>query len=689
MPINFKALTSQTISSRCQNWAFPIYCISAFFITIFSVEVIHHWPNYFKWPSILLACTLPIGMVILGWTPTWLSEQQMPKEILWALLMFSLALISSILSENYWATIKTSTLFMVSGPFIFVITKYLFESAKNREAYLWITSLILPALCFMGIYQYYSSGGFYLFAKNPLPDLGLLLLLSASPLILFHREQTFALKLVLGLIIILLATAVILSAKKGPFLSLLAISLCLIVFNFRKYYKGFLILTVFSGLFLYFSAGTFQKFKGATIAFANLIFVEPDYSKFIYDQVWATDQATEYIYAEVTDLNKIAWNELSVEEREVYKKMLKDRNIGSPNVDLITNAASLKKLFAMPDRQFIKLNILTSYWQKLNREPMMNMLLRQREMKKSLHIKILYDQIWNKDLAGNFTLKNQESFDPYIWQHAPPWEKGVLIRILKARDIGWPKVDHITNAASLKKLFAMPDRQFMKTNIPVNYWQKLDKDSMRKVQARQKMIVQSNNGMAVVGHLHAPPQKSDHRNDTTKSFLGPIPHVNPEALWSFTIRIEHYFFALHLFKKNPVWGLGFKANLVQHLENYDTHFLINLPNVAYKGYISWHQTFENVLLMFLVELGGLFTLIYFGGVLYIVISCTKKILAFPQENIAGMLTVSTLIGFAILSITFDTLRFPSLNWIFHSLLGLLINLVIKRSHENSKNSLRL
>ena len=50
-----------------------------------------------------------------------------------------------------------------------------------------------------------------------------------------------------------------------------------------------------------------------------------------------------------------------------------------------------------------------------------------------------------------------------------------------------------------------------------------------------------------------------------------------------------------------------------------------------------------------------------------------------------MFIFSIIIGFTVISLTFDTLKFPNLNWLFHSLLGLMVNSVMinpsKNSHE--------
>ena len=177
------------------------------------------------------------------------------------------------------------------------------------------------------------------------------------------------------------------------------------------------------------------------------------------------------------------------------------------------------------------------------------------------------------------------------------------------------------------------------------------------------------------------------------------------------MRAEHYFFGFHVFKKNPVWGLGYHPNLFKYfycegrrhnrnreqypediyhprfcngLFSYDLIFL-SQQRGRYWGYYQTFRSFENIVLTFLVEMGGLFSAIYFGGVIYIFIVFFKKFRAPPQQNLAGMLTIAVMVGFAFISCTFDTLRFPNLNWLFHSFLGLMVNLPQKSSEKQPES----
>ena len=356
-------------------------------------------------------------MVILVRIPTWFSEKKVPKEVLWALLVFILGLISSLLSKNPWTSTKATVLFVTSGPFIFIATRFLFESTKNQKVFLLLTSITLLSLGFFGIYEHNYNNlkigyqGILLFQENPLPAGALLLLLSASPLILLSRKQSTPLKLVLFLSLVFSAISILLLAKKGPILGLVVTLLFLLVLANRKYIIFLLGLIFITGSLLYFSDTTLSKYK-----------------------------------------------------------------------------------------RFFKLNS------------------------------------------------------------------------------------------------------------------------------------------------------------------------------SVTQRAENYFFGFHVFKEEPIWGVGFKTDLTPYFDDYDLKFSDKKREYGYKQVLGWNHTFENIFMGFLIEMGSLFSIVYFGGVIYIVIVFFEKFRAPPEKNLAGMFTIAFIVGFAAISCTFDTLRFPNLNWLFHSFLGLMVNL---------------
>ena len=410
MLINSEPSTSLAIVPENNILAFGAFALSTIFIVFFSVEAIFFWSPLVGKLSLFTACLIPSAIAILPRTPKWIRTKTIPKEIIWLLLIFILGLISSIISENIWMSLKSIVLFIISGPLIFVTTKYLFEDLKFQEAFYWLASLILLISSIFGIYQYYNNEAMLLFSRNPLPAGAQLILISIGTIILLRRDIFSPLKLLLILSLTISGILIIVAAKKSHLIGIIIILLFL-VFRNRKYLIYLLGFIVLSGCILYFSSLTLLRYKEAI-----------------------------------------------------------------------------------------------------------------------------------------------------------------------------------------------------------------------------------------------------HSNSST------------------SLRAENYFFGLHVINSNPIWGLGFNANLDPHFTDYKITFSKHLSKEQYQEYIRTLNTFENIVLTYLIEWGSLFSFTYFGGLLYMITRSAKKIWSQPSGNTAGWLVVSVIIGFSIMSFTFDTLRFPNLNWIFHSLLGLMVNL---------------
>lgn len=417
MPINSKLTDSRVTLAWYDDLVFKVFISSTIFIVVFSIAAIHNWPPLYEKISILLACALPTGMLVLSRIPIWFKAKKAPKEVIWVLSVTILGIISSLMSSNPWATLKSTVLFLLSGPFIFITSRYLLKSTKNQEIFLWVMGIGLLVISFYGIFQYNFSpkipaySKIRLFSENPLPAGGMLILLLAAPLLLLNRNNPIVIKIVLALALSSAMAVIMLLAKKGPLLSLVVILLSLAFFISRKYLRLLLGFAFLAGFFIYFSGGALDRYKN-------------------------------------------------------------------------------------------------------------------------------------------------------------------IVRL---------------------------------------------KDS-----------------------------------------VGP--------------RMENYFFGFHMFKENPVWGIGFKADrLLQYLEAYKIKNPETLSKEQYRRYVEASKTLDNMVLAFLVELGGLFTITYFGGLIYIIAGWLRRPRSPPEMDRASLIGMSVLMGFAILSLTFDTLRFPDLNWIFHSLLGLLVN----------------
>jgi len=433
-------LISKKIIAHYNNLVLTIFCLSTLFILIFSAKAIQSWPPLIGKVAVLLACILPATMITFVQVPVYFKKKEVPKEILWVFLVFILGLTCSLLSDTQLISFKATGLFVISGPFIFITTMYLFKSTRNQTLFLWMINLGL--LCFGTFFLFYDFTNFDGYPnsnpytniwdphsmRNPLPEGASLILLSAGPMIFLARKNSVASRLISVISLILFITIIVLLAKKGPILSLIIIFLFWIIFidlRFLKLLVGFVLLT---GSLLYFSESTLSKLKST-----------------------------------------------------------------------------------------IELNT------------------------------------------------------------------------------------------------------------------------------------------------------------------------------SVTLRAELIFFGIHIFKQNPVWGIGSKAELTPYLENYEINFksLMIEDIMVHENYFQQHlrkfKTFENIFLAFLVEMGGLFFITYFGGLLYILVRCLK-ISYSPSTDIEMLSLVSVIVGFLFISCTFDTLRFPNLNWMFHSLLGLMVNLRQRSVREGSETN---
>lgn len=415
---------------RIENWAFKVFCLSTIFITVFSVQAIYDWPSIAGEASIFLACILPIAMVLYHRIQQWLKTKETPKELLWVILVSASGLLSCLVSENPWASLKSMGLFIITGPLVFFTAKLLFESTDNQERYFSIATIAMLALGLIGIYEHFSGGIVYLYSRNPLPAGALLILLSAGPLILLQKNHSTIIKLALVLGITSSTILIIMMAKKSHLLSLTVLFVFLIVFSFRKYYKFVLGFIVFIGFTLFSSDSLREKYS-----------------------------------------NMVNW-------------------------------------------------------------------------------------------------------------YNPP------------------------------------------------------------------------------------------------SALSPAnPELKPLAIYgSIPLRAENYLFGFHVFKKNPVLGLGFRANFDPYFVDYDIRHGNYFSKKRYQEYIKSVSSFENIILTYMVEWGGLFSIIYFGGVIYLVVAYLRRTRKFSTRDMDGGFLIAILFSFSILSLTFDTLRFPNLNWIFHSFLGLLASL---------------
>lgn len=138
------------------------------------------------------------------------------------------------------------------------------------------------------------------------------------------------------------------------------------------------------------------------------------------------------------------------------------------------------------------------------------------------------------------------------------------------------------------------------------------------------------------------------------------------------IRMEFYHVALDVVKEKPIFGLGFNSSLSRFIpSDYEAKIYSKQAGYAFYGATAGIRVFDNMFLCFLGEMGGAFTLVYMGLFAYILknIVLNRENSAFDRVQVSLLLMV--IAGFFAHSMTFDSLKYPHLNWIFHSILGLM------------------
>ena len=134
-------------------------------------------------------------------------------------------------------------------------------------------------------------------------------------------------------------------------------------------------------------------------------------------------------------------------------------------------------------------------------------------------------------------------------------------------------------------------------------------------------------------------------------------------------RLELYNFALHIWKTHPFLGIGLRSFTHEqylpdyHLRNQELH---DFPQT-----VAGLQTLDNLFLTSLVELGTVMTLFYLGLVIFILARYCRRLRSLPESSPLDWYRVLVLLGFAIHSLTYDSLLFPPLNWLFHVQVGIM------------------
>ena len=209
------------------------FCLATVFMIFFSTDAVQNWAAPWNRLSILIACFIPLLLVIVWKIPEWIKAVDIKKELLFIPVIVLLGVLNIAFSESRDATLPSMVLFLISGIMIFGVTKYLLISDSRQRILLWIFVIILLILCIYGLYEYFNKVPIRIFTSNPLPAGALLILLFVGPftLILYNTRwlrfiQIFA--IVFGAVIIILI------GKRGPVLGLIVMAFSFILLPGRK-----------------------------------------------------------------------------------------------------------------------------------------------------------------------------------------------------------------------------------------------------------------------------------------------------------------------------------------------------------------------------------------------------------------------------------------------------------------------
>ena len=134
-------------------------------------------------------------------------------------------------------------------------------------------------------------------------------------------------------------------------------------------------------------------------------------------------------------------------------------------------------------------------------------------------------------------------------------------------------------------------------------------------------------------------------------------------------RLELYNFALHVWKTHPLMGIGLRPfTHEKYLPDYQLH---NQELHDFPQAIATLQTLDNMLLTGLVEFGTVMTLFYLALVILILVRYCRRLRSSPESSPLDWYRVLVLLGFAIHSLTYDSLLFPPVNWLFHVQVGIM------------------
>ena len=121
-------------------------------------------------------------------------------------------------------------------------------------------------------------------------------------------------------------------------------------------------------------------------------------------------------------------------------------------------------------------------------------------------------------------------------------------------------------------------------------------------------------------------------------------------------------------------GTGFPSQISNFYQDYQQYFPEKIHLSEYVQFIEQINALENMALTMFVEMGGLLGGTYIMLVLFCCLRLAQVIKKTPDQRYNLGFIMAGLIGFLVHSMTYDSLRFPNLNWIFHSTLGMMLGL---------------
>jgi O-antigen ligase len=121
-------------------------------------------------------------------------------------------------------------------------------------------------------------------------------------------------------------------------------------------------------------------------------------------------------------------------------------------------------------------------------------------------------------------------------------------------------------------------------------------------------------------------------------------------------------------------GIGFPSKITNYYQDYQQYFPEKISLGEYTQFIEQINALENMTLTMLVEMGGIMSGTYIMFVLFCCLRLIQAIRKKPDRRCDLGFIMTGLIGFFVHSITYDSLSFPNLNWIFHSILGMMLGL---------------